>query len=201
MTVLLAMAIFSLVMSISPGPVNMITLSIGAHSGYRSAVSFVSGATIGFTLLLLLIGLGLGESVKNSPHFMNVISVFGTAFICYVGYMIYTADGGVDIKKESIPNFKHGFLLQWLNPKAWAACLAGVALFASTESIFPLLTFVAIYCFVCFLGIGSWAVLGDKALVVVRNPARMRGFNRIIGSLLIIVALFMLFQQLRGTGA
>jgi len=131
---------------------------------------------------------------------MNVISVIGTAFLFYVGYMIFTADGGVNINEESIPKFKHGFLLQWLNPKAWAACIAGVALFAPTDSVFPLLTFVSIYCFICFFGIGSWAVLGDKALALVRNPARMRCFNKIIGSLLILVALFMLLQQLRGSG-
>jgi len=198
MTVLLPMAIFSLAMSISPGPVNMITLSIGANSGYRRAISFVFGATIGFTLLLLLIGLGLGESVKSIPYFMDVISVIGTAFLCYVGYKLISADGRVDINKDSIPSFKHGFLLQWLNPKAWAACLAGVALFTTGEAYGPLLTFVSIYCFICFFGIGSWAVLGDKALLMVRNPRRMRYFNRIMGTLLIVVALLMLFQQLQG---
>ena len=78
MTVFLAMAVFSFVMSISPGPVNIITLSIGANSGFRSALPFVSGATVGFTLLLLLIGIGLGESVMSAPYFIDVISVIGT---------------------------------------------------------------------------------------------------------------------------
>lgn len=196
MTIFLAMAVFSLVMSISPGPVNMITLSIGANSGFRSALPFVSGATVGFTLLLFLIGLGLGESMVSTPYLMDVISVIGTVFICYVGYKIATADGSVEIKQENLPDFKHGFLLQWLNPKAWAACLAGVALFASPDSSGPFYTFVSIYFAICFFGIGSWALFGAKALILINNPERMRYFNRTMGGMLIVVALYMLSQQI-----
>jgi len=197
MSVLLAMAVFSLVMSISPGPVNMITLSVGANTGYRSALPFVSGATVGFTLLLLLIGMGFAETLMSAPYFMDAISVIGTLFICYVGFKLATADGMLEMKDENRPNFKQGFLLQWLNPKAWAACLAGVALFASPDSSTPIYTFVCIYFVICFFGIGSWALLGDKALIIINNPKRLCYFNRTMGCMLITVALYMLYQQLR----
>ena len=190
------MTAFSLVMSISPGPVNMITLSIGATSGFRKALPFVSGATIGFTLLLLIIGVGLGEFATNTPYFMDVLSVIGTGFICYIGYKIGSSDGKLKMVEENLPNFTHGFLLQWLNPKAWAACFAGVALFASSDTNGPLYTFVSIYFVICFFGIGSWAVLGDKALSLIKNPTRMRCFNQLMGGTLIVVALFMLIQQI-----
>ena len=58
MTLLLAMLSFSLVMSITPGPVNMIILSSGISYGVKRTIPYVSGATVGFTLLLLLIGFG-----------------------------------------------------------------------------------------------------------------------------------------------
>lgn len=195
MSIILAMALFSFVMSISPGPVNIITLSIGANGGIRSALPFVSGATVGFTLLLLLIGLGAGQTIMSAPYFIDVISVIGTVFLCYVGYKIATTDGNVDVKEESMPNFTHGFFLQWLNPKAWAACLAGVALFTSPESSGQLFTFVSIYFIICFFGIGSWAVFGDKALFLINNPERMRFFNRAMGGMLIVVSLFMFFKN------
>lgn len=197
MTVQIAMIGFSLAMSISPGPVNMITLSIGANSGMRSALPFVAGATIGFTLLLFLIGMGLGESAMKNTYFMVLINIVGSAFICYVGYKLATADGTLDIKNDKLPDFKHGFLLQWLNPKAWAACFTGVALFSTPSSNGSLYLFVAIYCVVCFFGIGAWAYFGDKALIFVNNPLRMRYFNRIMGGTLILITLFMLFQQIR----
>ncbi|EPP7098025.1 LysE family transporter, partial [Klebsiella michiganensis] len=43
-------------MSISPGPVNMVIISSGANHGFRKTLPFISGATTGFTLLLILVG-------------------------------------------------------------------------------------------------------------------------------------------------
>ena len=55
MSLLLSMAAFALASSISPGPVNIVALSAGAQFGLRPAMRHVSGATLGFTLLLLLL--------------------------------------------------------------------------------------------------------------------------------------------------
>lgn len=174
----------------------MITLSIGANSGFRKALPFVSGATIGFTLLLLVIGVGLGEFVTNVPYFMGVLNVIGTGFICYIGYKIGSSDANLKMMEDNLPNFTQGFLLQWLNPKAWAACFAGVALFGSSATNGPLYTFVSIYFVICFFGIGSWAVFGDKALSFIKHPSRIRCFNQLMGGTLIVVALFMFIHQL-----
>ena len=59
MTLYLSMAAFALVSSITPGPVNIVALGAGARHGLAASMRHVSGATIGFTVLLLLIGLGL----------------------------------------------------------------------------------------------------------------------------------------------
>lgn len=194
MSVILAMATFSLAMSISPGPVNMITLSIGANSGIRKALPFVSGATLGFTLLLLLIGIGLGEVTKSVPYLMQTLNVIGCLFICYIGYRIASSESGLERENAGLPGFSSGFLLQWLNPKAWAACFAGVAIFASSGSDSALYTFVAIYFVICFFGVGSWAVFGEKAFVFLNNSRRMQVFNRVMGGGLIVAGLFMLIQ-------
>lgn len=58
MTVLLSMAAFALASSITPGPVNVVALSAGARHGLAASMRHVTGAIVGFTLLLLLIGFG-----------------------------------------------------------------------------------------------------------------------------------------------
>jgi len=193
-----AMAAFSLAMSISPGPVNVITLAIGANGGIRKALPFVAGATIGFTLLLFLIGIGLGELAQRLPNLFNILNIISTVFICYLGYTIAISTGLSHADTEKLPDFKQGFLLQWLNPKAWAACLAGAALFNTSESTYLLFSFVTIYCVVCFFGIGSWAVLGQRAYIYINSPIKMQWFNRTLGGVLIVVALFMFAQHLSG---
>jgi len=66
MSILIAMCIFSLTMSISPGPMNMVIVSSGANHGVRWTMPFVSGATIGFTLLLVFVRFWLIQIVSLS---------------------------------------------------------------------------------------------------------------------------------------
>jgi threonine/homoserine/homoserine lactone efflux protein len=69
MSLFIAMLSFFFVMSISPGPVNMDIVSSGARYGVRKTFSFVSGAAIGFILLLLFIGLGFYKVIELYPYF------------------------------------------------------------------------------------------------------------------------------------
>ena len=51
------MVVFALVMSISPGPVNLVALAAGHRCGWYPAQRHVAGATLGFVLLLVLTGI------------------------------------------------------------------------------------------------------------------------------------------------
>lgn len=71
MSLLFAMFSFSLAMSISPGPVNMIILSSGVNYGAKRTIRYVSGATIGFTLLLLFVGLVFEQFIRAYPFLLT----------------------------------------------------------------------------------------------------------------------------------
>ena len=61
MSLILSMAAFALATSITPGPVNVVALSAGARFGFAASQKHVFGAAVGFTLLLVLIGLDVEE--------------------------------------------------------------------------------------------------------------------------------------------
>jgi len=195
MSLLLAMFSFSLVMSISPGPVNMVILSSGASYGVRKTFSFVSGASIGFTLLLLFIGLGFHKIIALYPDFLKYLSIAGSMLIIYMGYSIASSSSELNIEKQNLPTFTQGFLLQWLNPKAWLASVASVSLFSTPDSNQVFLTFSLIYFVVCYLSLFSWSVLGNKATLLLNSEFRLMIFNRFMGSLLIATACFLLYSQ------
>ncbi|EXV31205.1 putative membrane protein [Acinetobacter baumannii 24975_5] len=48
-----SMFLFSFAMSITPGPVNTVILSTSLNHGLKRSLPYISGATIGFTLLLI----------------------------------------------------------------------------------------------------------------------------------------------------
>ncbi len=196
MSLLIAMFSFSLAMSISPGPVNMVIVSSGASYGVRKTFSFVSGATIGFTLLLLFIGLGFYKIINIYPDFLKYLAILGSMFIIYMGYLIATSKPELNIEKQTQPTFIQGFLMQWLNPKAWMACVSGVTLFSVPNNNYVFLTFSLIYFFVCYLSLFSWSVLGDKVTIILNTERRIRVFNILMGGLLLVTACYLLYVQL-----
>jgi threonine/homoserine/homoserine lactone efflux protein len=90
MNIYLSMAAFALAASITPGPVNIVALSAGAQFGFNATLRHVSGATLGFTLLLILLGLGLNTLLVLWPVLTQVIQWVGIAF-----FVVYGVSTGV----------------------------------------------------------------------------------------------------------
>ena len=184
-TTIISMMSLSLAMSISPGPVNMLSISSGINNGFKKTFGFVSGATIGFTFLLICMGLGIITIIDTYPMILKILSIIGSLFIMYMGYKIAMSSSKVKADKENkIPKFYEGFLLQWLNPKAWIACVAGTSLFS--HSSFELFTFIVIYFFICYASISFWALFGHHATKFLNNDFKLKVFNITMGSFLIL---------------
>ncbi|WP_419763654.1 MAG: LysE family translocator [Arcobacter sp.] len=194
-TIFLTMLSFALVMSISPGPVNMMIITSSINNGFAKTFSFISGATIGFILLLLCIGLGLYKIINLYPDILLYVEVFGFLFIIYLGIKILSAKPSLSIDKNEKVNLKfyQGFLLQWLNPKAWIACISVVSMYSSTE-LFTI--FVIIYFIVCYLSLSFWGILGSKVTRFFDTNLKLRVFNMIMGLVLIFCAIAMIFVNL-----
>lgn len=193
MSLILTICAFALAMSASPGPVNIITLSSGANHGFWRTFPFVSGATIGFTALLFFLGLGAVELMTLYPNVMKVMGYFGTGFILYMAFKIFKAAGTLHVENVKIPKFQEGVLLQWLNPKAWVACLSGITAFTTKGDMSSLVLFCILYFIICYGSISFWAVLGAKTKHFLRTDKQQRGFNIVMSAALTLVAIYLLF--------
>ncbi|CAE6776503.1 LysE family translocator [Paraburkholderia nemoris] len=193
MTVLLSMAAFALASSISPGPVNVVALSAGAQHGFAASMRHVTGATLGFTLLLLLIGLGLHELLAHFPNLIDIVKWAGVGFLLYMTYKLAVDDGKLGADKPTRgPSFAYGAAMQWLNPKAWLASLAGMGAYAADGDGRVVWQFTVVYFVVCYLSIASWAYAGTFLRRYLQDPKRVRFFNRVMAALLAASALYLL---------
>lgn len=193
--IILSMFMFSLSMSISPGPVNITILSTSLNHGFIKTFPFISGATIGFVLLLISVGFGFSKIINAYPIIFKLLEFLGSAFIIYIGYKILSSKPEIEVNhNSSIPNFIDGFLLQWLNPKAWIACASGVALFSVPHTNIPLTVFICIYFLICYLSLALWGALGGKLSIVLSNSQRILFFNRLMGFSLIFLSIYMIFN-------
>ncbi len=158
MSLIFSMATFALVASITPGPVNIVALSAGARYGFRATLRHVAGATLGFVLLLVLMGLGLHEVLQRWPGLTRVVQLAGVAFLLYMAWKLAMDNGALGDRDEGrAPSMFHGALMQWLNPKAWLACVAGMGAFVADGEASLVWQFAAIYLVICYLSVGCWA--------------------------------------------
>lgn len=189
----ISMAAFALATSITPGPVNLIALGAGARYGLRASLRHVTGATAGFVLLLVLIGLGLHELIARWPLVTRAIQWAGVVFLLYVAYRLAIDDGQLArADSDSGPSMLIGASMQWLNPKAWLASIAGTGAFAASGERALVWQFAAIYFVVCFGSIACWAWAGASLRNVMREPARVRLMNRVMAVVLAASAAYLL---------
>src|SRR5215470_13047862 len=60
MDLLLALAVFCAVTLFTPGPNNLMLLTSGLNFGFRRGLPHLWGVVIGFTMMVLIVGVGLG---------------------------------------------------------------------------------------------------------------------------------------------
>lgn len=196
MNVTFSMATFALAASISPGPVNVVALGSGARHGFLPSIWFVTGATVGFTALLLLTGIGLHSITSAWPAFMTVLRWGGIAFLVYMAVMLAMDDGSLSTSGQtSPPSLLLGAGMQWINPKAWLAAAAGMGAFAAGGELVAVWHFGLIYFVVCYLSIGAWSAAGALLKTALTFPARVRLLNRALALSLLASAAYMTFGE------
>ena len=55
---------FAFVSSVTPGPNNLMVMASGANFGYARTVIHMAGITIGFAVMIVLVGLGLVQQAE-----------------------------------------------------------------------------------------------------------------------------------------
>jgi len=203
LSTLVSMIIFALIGAISPGPVNIIATGAGANYGFKRTLPFVMGATIAYTLVVLLVGLGLNAILEKYPQITHSLQYIGGAFLLYMSYKIAMAkpmNNQTDNTTSLLtpPSFMHGFLSQSLNPKAWLVSMSGVSLFVSSNS--PVLYYLLIFCMIsfsiCFIGVATWVIIGQVISQFLSTEKRQRTFNIVMGLLLSSTVLFIVTAKL-----
>lgn len=194
-SVILPMAAFALAASISPGPVNILSLMCGTRYSISKGLIFVTGATIGFVVLFISIGLGLYSVMSVIPSFNGILRWAGILFLIYLSYQLWRASGQISsdgIKKA--PGFFTGAMMQWMNPKAWLASASGIGAYTSGSDIDQTLLFAALYLPICWISLSCWVYAGVYLRRFVDSPINMIRINRTLALLLIASCIYLLIE-------
>lgn len=83
--------------------------------------------------------------------------------------------------------------MQWLNPKAWLASLAGIAAYTD-GTVAQLLIFAALYLPICWLSLSSWVLAGAFLRRAVQRPTVLVAVNRSLAVLLVVSCIYLVLD-------
>ncbi|WP_233804954.1 LysE family translocator [Paraburkholderia sp. HP33-1] len=193
--------LFALVTSITPGPNNTMLLASGVNFGFRRTLPHLSGISVGVVLLMLSVGIGLGEAFVHFPVLYTVLEVVSVAYLLYLAWKIGTS-GELKLRKgERRPmRFHEAIAFQWVNPKAWMMVLtAATTIHVSNSFGINAVAMAAVFYVVGFPCICVWAGFGTAMREVLSSPKRLRVFN-IAMALLLVASLYPIALKLVGLG-
>lgn len=195
-SLLWALVIFCFVSSITPGPNNLMLMTSGLNFGVRRTLPHMFGIALGFTLMVLLVGLGLAGLFARYPALLVAMKWVGAAYMVYLAVKLATAAplkaGGAVGRPMT---FLQAAAFQWINPKAWIMALTGVATYTDPLDYTRTVLLVALVFGVVNLPcIGCWALFGTALRHALQRPAVLRAFNWTMGALL-IASLYPVFTE------
>lgn len=187
---LLPFLLFAFVATITPGPTNILALSHGARFGLRATLPLVLGACLGAALIVLLVGLGLGETLLRYPRAQQAMSWLGALWLSWLAWqLLRNAGKPLETKTEAREIGPLGAaLLQLVNPKVWMMAVAVVSVFAagSADKAMRVLQLSLIFLLIALPCMTAWALLGAGSARLLQSPTRMQRFNQALAVLLFV---------------
>ncbi|SHJ48653.1 Threonine/homoserine/homoserine lactone efflux protein [Shimia gijangensis] len=184
--VLSALAAFSFVSSITPGPNNLMLMASGANFGFRRTIPHMLGIGIGFTIMVVLVGIGLMQVFDQLPATYLILKVFSVTYLLWLAWKIGNAGAPDRAGQVGTPmTFVQAALFQWVNPKAWTMALTAITLYAPDRSLTAVLLVAGIFGAINLPSVSVWTLLGQQMRRLLKRPRLLIAFNWTMATLLV----------------
>jgi threonine/homoserine/homoserine lactone efflux protein len=187
---LAALVAFAFVSSITPGPNNLMLMTSGTNFGFVRTIPHMLGVSIGFTLMIVLVGAGLAKVFELYPLAHTVLKYGSAAYLLYLAWKIATsappgAEG--EAKTGARPmTFIQAALFQWVNPKAWTMALTAVSAYTlPADPMLSLLLVAAVFGAINLPTVSSWTLMGVQLRRFLSDPVKLRAFNIVMAVTLV----------------
>jgi threonine/homoserine/homoserine lactone efflux protein len=197
---LAALLSFATAMSFTPGPNTTLSTALGANLGLKRALPFIVAVPAGWTLMMLLCGLGLAALVLAAPALRLAVKLGGIAYLLWLAWRLASVRtlGEVSARQLDV-GFWQGVGLQFLNIKAWMLALALAAGWVTSAGSQPAANpgeRLAIVCAVmvafAFTSNFTYALAGSLLRGWLAQGRRLLVFNRAMAAVLVATAAWLL---------
>lgn len=188
-----ALLVYSVAMSVTPGPNNAMLASLGARYGLRATAPAAAGVMAGMGALIVAAGLGVAAMLAAMPGVRLGMTLAGVLYMGYLALHLWRAQTKAAAGERPPLGFWGAVAFQAINPKAllMATTIAGTFL-APGAGPSGAATLAAIFVIVGLPCIALWALAGDRLQNWLAEPGRARAFSRVMATLLALTALAIL---------
>ena len=193
---LAAFLLFAVVMLFTPGPNNIMLMTSGLNFGFARTLPHMLGVSLGFSLMVFLVGIGLGAVFKMFPALYAALKYAGAAYLLYLAWAIGTS-GKVEAgrRRQRPLSFLEGAAFQWINAKGWIIALGAVTTYAAVTAFpFNVVLLSALFCLLGTASSMTWAAFGANLRRFLKEPRHVRAFN-IAMALLLVASLYPVFAD------
>ena len=118
LTHLFSLWIFIIFMVGTPGPANLLIMTIGSKYGIGTAMRFNAGLVSGKIFLNMAMAIGVGVFLTNQPVLLDVLKFLSGALMIY--FSLHTLKGQASNSEASRNiSWRAGLIVHPVNPKAW----------------------------------------------------------------------------------
>ena len=186
-----AFVLYAFVSSITPGPNNTMLLASGVNFGIKASLPHMLGISIGFSILVLSCGLGIGALFELWPALHDVLKYAGALYMAWLAWKIARSGAPQTAGAKPKPfTFLQAAAFQWVNPKAWIMAIGAIAAYTPADGFFTnVLIITLLYGLTGAPCSFSWVAAGRLLRGFLASPARLQVFN-IAMALLLLASLY-----------
>ncbi|MGD0037672.1 MAG: LysE family translocator [Bacteroidota bacterium] len=180
--------IYASLMSITPGPNNLMLLSYGKAYGLNDSRNVILGIFLGFFLMLCLAGYGIAKIITSNPMAGLVLKIIGSLWMLYLAFVLRKLSVEVKPDKKAAIGFGQAFSMQFVNLKAWIMAISGASAFLPRSNNIHLNVFVYAISFglVGFPCMIIWLKMGDVIAKIIKSEKASQMLGYTMFSLMIV---------------
>lgn len=181
---------YTVVMTITPGPNNLLLLSSGLNFGLRRTGWHMVGILSGVLLQICVTGAGLGALFALVPELQALLKLTGSLYMLWLARRLwFTGTLHAASANRSI-GYGEALAFQFMNPKTWIMATTVIAVFVPAGAGYSERVVMAGLIFVgaALPCISLWAASGAGLRTWIQEPLAMRRINRCLAFLSAVTA-------------
>ncbi len=179
-----------------------LALTLGMTIGVRRALWMMLGELVGVGLVAASSVVGIAAVMLRFPSLFWVLKIGGGLYLFYLGYQLWRSRGKMAVSyeraEEAVVSARalmiQGFVTAVANPKGWAFFMALLPPFISPQLPLSgqLVGWVGVILLLEFLCLLIYATGGRTLGKLLSEPQHVRTLNRIAGTLMVGVGIWLL---------